>query len=91
MQPLARVGDEAAAGRSCKGGVVRVQITQRLESFTTADGQRNCRRLTQLLLKKLMKTLLTPLHIRAVALHFDPESLLQRPHPGQQRLELDTG
>ena len=38
-----------------------------------------------------MKTLLTALHIRAVALHFDPESLLQRPHPGQQRLELDTG
>jgi hypothetical protein len=91
VQPLARVGDEATTGRSCKGGVVRVLITQHLESFTTTDGQRHCRRFTQLLLKKLMKTLLTALHIRAVALHFDPESLLQRPHPGQQRLELDTG
>ena len=91
MQPLARVRDEATTGWSVKGGIARVLLTEPLQSFTTADRQRHSRRFSQLLLKKLMKTLLTTLHIRAVTLHFDPESLLHRPHPGQQSLELDTG
>ena len=91
MQPLARVRHQATTGRSRQGRVVRELITQLLKSFATGNRQRHRRSLTELLLKKLMKTLLTALHIRAVALHFDPESLLQRPHPGQQRLELDTG
>tara|TARA_B100001939_G_scaffold308146_1_gene288602 strand:- start:92 stop:385 length:294 start_codon:yes stop_codon:yes gene_type:complete len=91
VQPLARVGDESTSGRPRKGGVVAVLITQRLESLTTAQRQGHCRRLSELLQKKLMKAQLATLNIGAFTLHLNPESLLQRAHPGQESLELNAG
>ena len=72
MEPLARVRHQATTGRSGQRGVVPELITQPLKSFATANRQRHRRSLTELLPKKLMKTLLTSLHIGTVTLHLDP-------------------
>ena len=75
--------------RPRKGGVVAVLITQRLESLTTAQRQGHCRRLRELLQKKLMKAQLSALHISTATVHFQAEGLLQRSHPIQQQLKLN--
>ena len=88
MQPLTGVGHQPTTAWQINRGIGRISIAQPDQTVEHPWGKGKIRRSGQLLLKELVKALLTSLDIAESLIRLQIQCLLQRAQPGEQTLQL---